>query len=61
MSKVNELVQGRGRIHMGAVWISSLCSPTLPILLACSLHGGGVKAEPEGQDLMEESKMGHGK
>lgn len=61
MSKVNELVQARGRIYMGAVWISSVFSPTLPFLLACSLHGGGIKAEPVGQDLMEELKMGHGK
>ena len=45
---------------MQAVWISSLCSSTCPSL-AGSLHGGGAKAEPAGQDQMQESKGKHRK
>ena len=58
-SKVNQGVQGRGRSHTQAVWIPSLCSSPLPILLPCSLHGRGVKIEPERQDLMEDSEKRH--
>lgn len=50
-SKVDQLVQGRGRIHAQAIWVPSLSSSPLIILLY-NLHGGGGEADPEGQDRM---------